>query len=221
MGPILTASVAATQRDIITLDDLKGRLGITTGTNDDELQRVIRARSGAIFGWCGLAADQHGKRTFSRETLVATWLIDYGRCSSNLILPWRVPVTSITSIVEDGTTLTADQYQVSPMAALIRRVEDDAPCYWSTGKIVVTYVAGFLPPDDDDTDMPAELQDACIQECSSRWLSKGRDPALRSENVPEVHAYTVGYGQDGARADLLPETETMLAAAGYRNPGIG
>lgn len=216
-SPLLAVTITTAHRPLATLQALHDRLGVTAGTHDPELLRLLRARSDAIAAWCGIAPDQLGRRTFAAETMTATWLSAACARGPRLRLPWRIPVTSIASIVEDGTTLDAGDYRVLPMAAAIERVADDGEAVrcWSSGPIVVTYVAGWTRADDDASDMPADLQDACLQECVARWLARGRDPSLRSENVPEVHSFTVGYGQDGARGQLLPETEGILAAGGY------
>ncbi|MGE0722818.1 MAG: hypothetical protein AB7O45_00510 [Alphaproteobacteria bacterium] len=222
-APRFAVTVAATYRPLVTLQALHDRLGITAATNDPEMIRLVRARSDAIAAWCGLAADQTGGRTFAVETMTATWLSADCARSTRLLLPWRVPLISITSIVEDGVTLDADDYRTVPMGAMLERIGSDGetPCLWSSAPIVVTYTAGWTAANIDGTDMPADLQDACLQECTTRWRARGRDPGLRSETVPDLHAWVQGYGQDGERNQLLPETEAMLAAGGYRNPAVG
>lgn len=211
----VTVASPETSRNLVRLDYLRERLGITGEGNDPELSRLIAARSQAIYAWCGIAGDQLGRRTMALESIVATWMSGYRR-SSLLVLPWRIPVVTITSIVEDGITLDADDYRVHPMSAMLERLDEDVPRAWDSGKIVVTYTAGWVDIDDDATTIPADLQEACLAECVSAWVGRKRDASLRSETMPDVHAYTVAFGQDGTRDRLLPETMSALGAGGYR-----
>ncbi|MGE0719797.1 MAG: hypothetical protein AB7P02_30415 [Alphaproteobacteria bacterium] len=220
-APILAVTVATAWRPLVTLQALHDRLGVTAGTNDPELLRLIRARSDAIAAWCGIAPDQLGRRTFASETMTATWLSADCARSSRLVLPWRIPLISVTALVEAGVTLDAGEYRTFPMAAMIERIgaDGESPQRWSSGPIVVTYTAGWVDAANDASTMPSDLQDACLEECFAAYMARDRDPALRSENLPDVHQYTVAYGQDGARDRLLPETMSMLRS--YRSEGIG
>lgn len=217
---MLTVTVPATSRWLVTLADLKVRLGITGSGDDAELARVIRARSEAIYGWCGVAADQLGRRTLVRETMTVELLRDGDGRGTTIRLPWRIPVGAVSNIVEDGATLLETQYRVHAMTALVERIDPDrsAPCCWSAGPVTITYQAGWLPADAEDpaTDLPADLQDAALQECAAAWRGRRRDPGLRSEDVPDVYSYTVAFGQGGTRDTLLPETESVLREGGYR-----
>lgn len=218
MGPLLTVTAAAVERDLVTLDDAKAALDITDSGGDTELERMISARSQAIYAWLGVSADQNGRRTLIRETMTAAFLADSEGRSSTLLLPWRIPLVSITSVVEAGVTLASTDYQIRPMMAALVRLDSagEAPIRWGSGKIVVTYTAGWLDPTETASDIPPDLADAALQEIATAWRGRSRDPALRSEEIPDVYRYQVGYGQDGVRDKLMPETESALSAGGYK-----
>jgi len=220
----LQVTVAATHKKLAALADLKAQLGISGSGSDTELGKVIARRSAAMAAWCRLAQDQTGARSFGRETLEVTWLAaEDGFRPPGLLLPWRVPVVSVASVVENGVTLDAAQYRLHGGAAMLERIDDDGetPIPWSARKIVVTCAAGWVCYDEASPTVPEEVQAACLEECKATWLARDRDPLLRSEQVPDVYAvqYSAAGGGLETEGGLLPSTAELLAA--YRNPFPG
>ncbi len=86
---------------------------------------------------------------------------------------------------------------------------DDALVCWSTGKIVVSYTAGWSLP----TDVPAELEGQVIEQVKMKYLATDRDPALRSENTPDVWSgsYAVAGGDSIGESGLLKSLEGALS----------
>ena len=64
-------------------------------------------------------------RTFGKETLTET--VRLGAPSAELMLA-RFPVTSVTSIVEDGTALSADDYELDAESGECSRGSMTTPC---------------------------------------------------------------------------------------------
>lgn len=208
MDASLTVATAATVKELIRKADLKTQLGITVSTYDTELDAIIDRVSAAIVSYCDLATDQLGRATFARESMVATFYA--GACrDQHLLLPWRIPVGTITSVVEAGLTLAATDYRVLPMRAILERLDDDYPVAWSSEKIVVTYAAGWVMP----ATLPYDIQQAALYEASARWYAKDRDPLLRSETIPDVfqQSWASSGGALDMSAGVLPETAGMLA----------
>ena len=54
------------------------------------------------------------------------------------------PVTSVTSVVEDGTTLTSDDYYIDTEKGLLYRIQGEFDWRWEIGRdnVEVTYIAG-------------------------------------------------------------------------------
>jgi len=221
----LQVTVAATHKKLAALADLKAQLGIADSGSDTELGKVIARRSAAMAAYCRLAQDQVGGRTFGQETLEVTFLATARDRQPALLLPWRVPVVSVTSIVENGVALSSTDYRLQGGAAIVERIASDGetPIAWSSRKIVVTFVAGWLCFDNVSPTVPEEVQAACLEECKVAWFSRRRDPLLRSEDVPDV--YSVGYAVPGAvggmesEGGLLATTAELLTP--YRNPFPG
>ncbi len=107
--PRLTVGTPATTRALVSLARVKRELGITTYGDDDVLADKIAEASAAIVAHCRVAADQRGRRTFAEEGCSAAFdadeMMPIDRGVAPLILPWRIPVTEIASVVENGVTL--------------------------------------------------------------------------------------------------------------------
>jgi hypothetical protein len=91
-------------------------------------------------------------------------------------------VVEVVSIVENGVTLTADEYELDAASGIVTRLYGDRPCYWSTWKIIATYRAGFRLP----TEAPQALKQAAVQLVKSYALGSDRDPMVRSEGVENI-----------------------------------
>src|ERR1044071_9207493 len=97
----LTVKTPATSFDLTDIDTVKDELEISGSESDDRLARYITEASRAIATWCN--------RVFGKETVAETFRNGEGlEC---LVLARR-PVVSITSIVEDGVTLSSSDYEL-------------------------------------------------------------------------------------------------------------
>lgn len=219
-----TAAAPATTdaRSLTTVAGVKLALKIS-GTDSDALIAALIPRvSALVVDHCRLARDGAGAvPTFGRETLRATWYAESGACrGADLYLPWRAPVYSLDSVVEDGTTLTVGTDVVLPGAigGRLRRLSGDAPAGWSGGKIVVTWKAGFALTTSLAANIDATIETAAIEQVKAMLLGADRDPAIRSESAPDLAAvsYTVPGGDAQGGAVLLPTVRDMLAP--WRNP---
>lgn len=211
-----TAESTAANRWLTSRDAVKTALGITVTTYNSLIDTLIPRASAMIAAECGLARDNAAcVAAFAAETLEATYLDSCLRRGSTLSLPWRVPVTSIVSVTEDGTTLTAttDYRLVSVIPGRLLRVSDSVPIEWSWGEIVVRFVAGFALP----TGAPEVLSAACIEQVKYMLHASSRDSAIRSESKPDVGAVSYSLpGGDMFKGALLPQVQAMIAP--YQDP---
>ena len=206
---VITPAASATARRLTTA--AKVQVALRMGAVDTTLlESIIDAVSGECVRFCNLARAVAGPvPTFGQEVVRATWLgagMDRG---SILILPWRAPVTAMGSVVEDGTSLTLNTEFRLVGEGILERMADDAPVCWSAGKIVVSWTAGWSLP----TDVPAELEGQVIEQVKMKYLATDRDPALRSENTPDVWSgsYAVAGGDSIGDSGLLKSLEAALS----------
>lgn len=206
---VVTPAADAASRRLTTAAKVQAALRL--GTIDTTLiEGIIDSVSGECVRFCNLArAATSTVPSFGQEAVRATWLVAEQRRGSALLLPWRVPVTAISSVVEDGTSLLQNTDFRLLGGGMLERMADDAPICWGAGRIVVTYTAGWSLP----TEVPAELEGQVIEQVKMRYLATDRDPALRSENIPDVWSgsYAVAGGDAIGRSGLLAALEDALA----------
>jgi hypothetical protein len=214
---MLTVTTAATDRSLLTPAELRSAANQTDGSRDTELATLGNRVAAAIARSCNVATDGVTPATLRYETLTETLRPNeqdpfcYGPLRRYIILSRR-PVVSVTSIVEDGTTLDAEDYEIDAASGRILRLEDDEPAYWLRAKIVVVYTAGWQT-------VPDDLKLAASKLAQLFWADSLRsDPNLRSEEIPGVITRSWWVSQ---RPDpLLPEDIDELLAP-YKNKAIG
>ena len=206
---VVTPAVNAAARRLTTAAKVQAALRL--GAVDTTLiESIIDAVSGECVRFCNLARAVAGPvPTFGLEVVRATWLgagMDRG---SILVLPWRAPVTAVSSVVEDGTSLALNTDFRLVGGGMLERMADDAPVCWSPDKIVVSWTAGWSLP----AEVPAELEGQVIEQVKMKYLATDRDPALRSENTPDVWSgsYAVAGGDSIGESGLLRSLEVALS----------
>ena len=158
---ILEESTDPAAVDLISLDDLKLALGITTDTDDEALQAAITFQSRIIAEYCDrrLAfAEAMETFTFDRNETMLT------RQALTLSL---YPVAQIFEVSSAGAT--AADYDFDPVSGRL----------WTEGcwsdVIAVTYSGGYMLPDE----APARLQKAVILAVNEGRTSGARDTTIR------------------------------------------
>ena len=219
---VTPAAATTAARSLTTTASVKTALKITStdATRDALIDALIPRVTQDIVDWCRLARDGAGTApTFGSETLRATFRTTSGYRGAELFLPWRLPVSSITSVVEDGVTLSAgtDYVLKGAMAGRIERLSDSAAIEWSTAKIVVVFVAGYSVSTSLATNIDPAIEAAAIEQVKGQLFGADRDPTIRSENVPDVAAisYSVPGGDVMGAEVLLPAVRSRLAR--FRN----
>ncbi|MGC2853951.1 head-tail connector protein [Novispirillum sp. DQ9] len=178
---------------LTTLATVKADLGIAgdDASLDAFLTRAIEAASGRIEGHCG--------RTFGVRAASETFRLE--RCKPRLLLShW--PVTAVEGVTVDGITVPEAERSVEDGIFLRRLDADGDDSLWPAGKVVVAYTAGYVLPGDDGANLPAAVEQACIDLVRIRYHGRDRDPALRSESVDGV--YTASY-RDAVSVDAIPD----------------
>lgn len=191
--PILTVLIAATTHDLTTLDTAKEDAP-STGISDAIYARYIREASHAIRDYLG--------RTVAEEKVAETW-----RCvEASLLRLNRYPVSTVHSVVEDGTTLAGTDYEIDAGCGLIYRLSGDTRIDWCFQKLTITYTAGYALLDS----VPFALETACLAMIKNKIASRGRDPALKRLTVEGVGTEEYWVGSLGDNAAMPPDVEALL-----------
>lgn len=207
-------------RNLTTTSAVKTALKISNSDSDSLIDAIIPRVTRLIEAHCRLARTAGGELpTFARETLRATWHVSEKARGSELYLPWRPPFASLTSVVEDGETLVVNTDHIiagDGRTVMLRRMSSDTPTDWSTGKIVVVWVAGFAST--MSSNVEDDLEQAAIEQIKAMLFGADRDPNIRSEASPDIGSvsYSVTGGDAMGARILLPSVRDMLAT--WRNP---
>ena len=221
---MFTVTTKAATTGLTTLKALKIELGITNGDEDEYLKTQIDRVSRMIFSYLKVSMAEDGSVNLGRETIVETFRLHkiQGRGGyyaggsgiafngndekpvSKLLLARR-PVTAIASVVEDGVTLDAGDYEVEGAAGMLARLFADRPRDWCAQKTVVTYTAGWLLPNDDLRNLPQDIEDAAISLIKAARYSRRRDPMVKSQEIPGVMKtdwWVGGVGDEAFPAEI-------------------
>ncbi len=167
---MFTVSIAATDRNLLTLAEMKAALGIAGSASDDALIALGLQISDMISAECRLPFDGINPRTLRKETIIETFRANSK--GGTLILSRRF-VNTVISIVENGVSLTASDYEVKNDAGVIDRLNSIGEVIrWSTGVITITYSAGF-------EEIHGDLRRAAIMALREQASSDERDPLLK------------------------------------------
>jgi hypothetical protein len=154
------------------LNTVRQAMALLDPDQDGELTRLIGAASAAIENFIGRPV-----RTMTVAETVRTGR--WERCDE-IVLHYS-PVTSIVSIVENGTTLTTSDYGIDQSTGLLMRSSAAGPYSWPRwGRhVVVTYTTGW------DV-VPADIEAACVTLVAASFGQAARDPNIKSERSEGV-----------------------------------
>lgn len=192
MRSMLTVIQPADSHDLTTLETAKRELGITDDDQDAHILDQIHAASNAIATYCD--------RVFGLETVEERFWPDadwgYSMHATSLLLN-RTPIVEVTSVSIDGTPLAVSDYRIDKRVGILYRLGANWPCWYNwwgtTDGIVITYRGGYQLLDG----IPFAIERACLNMVKEYSAAVGRDPALRSIEVPGLgkQEFTVGGTQ--------------------------
>lgn len=125
----------------------------------------------------------------------------------------RYPIRSITSVVIDGVTQGSSLYRIDADHGQVHFLDSSGVvANWTIGTLgVITYVGGYMFPEDTGEDLPPVLEAAAVEMITMFWRSRGRDPLLKAEENPGVARFEYWVGAIGSAGDLPPSIQGKLA----------
>jgi hypothetical protein len=212
---ITTVITAAKDYDLTTLVNVKAELDILDGSKDALLNRYITGASAAAAQYCN--------RKFQVETVQDQFwpAHDLMPVSSyfDVLQLSRWPIVSITSFTDDGTALVEDtDFVVDYDNGQVARLDSRGfTVRWNAKPKVTVFPAGYaglggfqgIPPD---------VEDAVIRMVKSRYMARGRDPLLRSENIEGVYEAQYWIATGSQAGNMTPDVIDLLD--NYRVPVV-
>lgn len=207
MRSVVTVTAANADKQLTTLARVKLELSISgVDTNRDMLLNLkIDEASDDIEAALGFKV--------AKETVSETfWPEPCDMAPDRLVLD-RTPVGAISSVTVDGVAYDASLYRLDAGTGELFALDASGyACRWYFCKsVVVAYSGGYILPAESGADLPAGIEGACVDLVSSFWASKGRDPTVKSEEVPGVLRTDYWVGAVGDAGELPPSVVMKLA----------
>lgn len=192
---------------LTTLSRVKAELSISNNENDVILGEKIDEATSDI--------EAKLRRTLCRVTLQETFW-EVGMAESLLLDRW--PVASVTSVTVDDVALSASEYRLNGDAGILYRLDSTGyPMSWCAAKsVIVLYAGGYLLPGETGRNLEKALEGACVDLVSSYWFARGRDPLIKSENVPGLGSVEYWVGAVGEAGELPPSVMSKISP--FRRP---
>lgn len=203
MRSITTITTPPARVALTTVERVKAELGITGDANDDLLEQKILEASSDI--------ESKLARVLARAGITQRFWGDPG--AAEFFLLDRYPVASVASVTVDEVLVSADQVLLDSDTGLIYRLDASGhacPFTWCKNVIVV-YAGGYELPGASIPDLPPVLQAAAIELMTQYWTSRGRDPSIRSEDIPGVMAVQYWVGAVGDAGELPPSVMSKIS----------
>lgn len=173
----LAVTTAASDLQILTVAELRLAAGVADSSQDTALAAIGLNVAAAIMAACSVSVGSGAEPTLKKEQLTETFFkVD----TCELVLSRRHNVT-VVSLTQDGAALSPSEYSVDSEAGILVRLSSGVPTKWCASSVVVVYDAGFET-------LPSDLKLAASEYVRSIWLSRDRDPLVKSEKivVPDV-----------------------------------
>lgn len=205
---MLTVVTPATVTRLTTADAVLVELGTASdfSTYDElRLQDVVDQATSMVQDYCG--------RVFARETVREAFHDEV-----DAIVLRRTPIVSVASVTEyPETALTSSDYEYFDTAGILHRVSEGLRMSWMSWPVTVQYTGGYLLPGQSGRNLPYAVERATILLAKTMLAGSGRDPGIRSEDVPGIGS--TSYWMPGA-SDILPSPEAERMLRPYRRVGI-
>ena len=152
-----------TDRSLLTRAQLRAAVGVEDGSKDAALIDLGNYVAVLIAQACRVATAAGIPPTLRLETVVETIVL--GTRSEWLDLARR-PVTTIGSVIENGTEIDLTGYRLAGSAGRLQRRSGSFAALWQRDRdIVVTYSAGWAT-------VPDDLARAAIKFVQAEWNSR-------------------------------------------------
>jgi hypothetical protein len=172
--------VPATSYALVTIDQAKQSLKIPLDdtSQDAAVQAQVDHVSAAVARYCDRVFVVQTYRDQLRS--VCSWL-RYGEPLPTAQKPIaEAEGEPLITITQDGAELEATVYEVDAERGLLYRLDSaGASAAWTGSTAILDYTAGYDP-------IPDDVQAATLEWITARWSAQGKDPALRSETIPDV-----------------------------------
>ncbi len=202
---------------LLTVAEARLALGLTDGSRDADLTRMIARVSAGIYRACNLRTDGINPPSLLSEDITETFRLECMKPGALQLSRRRV--SEVTTLTEAGAEITIDtDYEIDRASGqLLRLGSTEAFGCWPSGKIVVEYSAGFetIP---DDLKLAAETWLRVLWRDAYQTPGNVSDPFEKVREIPGVIRTERWISQMTVNqmvSLLPPEVESILYDGGY------
>lgn len=208
MDLFTTILVDPESTDMTILETVKEELNKDDNADDAKLGRYIRQAS--------LAIQRHLNRNLARAEVTDSFRMNgnsWSGLSSNPspLLLSHYPLVDINSVVVDGAPLDESEFEIDDASGRIWRVTSEGTRISWGSKVDISYVGGY----EMLTNLPEDLEQACIMLVVGNWFRSGRDPLVRQESIPGVADFSYWVGGIGDNGALPPDVLALIEPYRY------
>ena len=208
MTSILSVTTPASDRNLLTVAELRAAVGVTDASQDAKLVTLGNRVSATITAACRVTASGAVPPTLRLETLSEQFRL---KSTQDILVLSRRPIVSLDTVVENAVALDVD-YDCefdSVSGAVYRLLSDDRIC-WPCGKIVFGFSAGWAT-------VPEDLKLAASKLAAVLWSEADVvDTSSRRVDVPGL--INIERWASGKDDPLVPtEIYEILENGGYVN----
>ena len=195
------------------LDTVKEALGISVGTYDALLTRLILAATNAIEDYVG---HVYAKQTYT-ETVAGS--------GHPVLLLTNVPIVGTPAVTADNSPITDFEVQDRAVGSLYRLAGWAISGWIGWGaeprhipgteglNFSVVYEAGYVMPSEQNRDLPAAVEQACVETVVAWYKRAPRDPSVKSKKVGDLN---ITYSDKAVDALAIPASARALLSRRVR-----
>lgn len=206
---MITVTVAAPDRNLLTAAETRAAIGDSGAVSAATIDALRERVAAAIVHACRVERAGVVPPTLRLETLTEDIRLP---APQEVLVLARFPIVAVTSVVENGITLAAAEYEIDAGRGLMTRLSADDPTTWPSGRITLVYSAGWET-------VPVDLKLAAEKVAADFYFQTARDP-----NLKRVHVDGVGereYWVPPADDPLISEEVRMLLADYTNHQRVG
>lgn len=217
MESLLNIVTPAVRPKFTTLSRVKSELNITDGASNEILTiKIEEATSDLILAIGYGVASEVVSETFWHDH-PQRFGYGYGsNCNARnneVLFLRRTPVSAVASVTLDDDVVDPSEYRLDGETGRLFRLDSSGyPCEWIFSKaLVVAYTGGYVLPGASGSNLPPTYEGAAVDLVKSFWAARGRDPLIKSEELPGVRRVDYWVGATGDPEQLPPEIQSKLA----------
>lgn len=203
---------------LLTTAEARAAVGITDGSRDADLNRLVARISAAIYRASKVRTDGVHAPTLLSESITETFRsTTFEACGLKSLLLSRRRISEIETITEGTTELVDADFEYDAASGELFRLGSSDIMPWPSGLITVEYIAGLVT-------VPDDLKLAAEFWLRAQWRDAYQEPAtlldpfVKVDEIPGVSRIERWVSAMNTKADMTlmpPEVESILYEGGY------